>query len=445
MAKIIALVRDRENGDPVASEDVNFRNPGGTILDTDTTSADGSATYVANANPAGLITWDVDVSGETRKAGARAQRQIGPLFEAELAKSLKGIMSDGYSEGDGTECVVAAGSGRQTVVGTGCVWVQGIPFHFYTTTPLAHTANATLATRLDSVVLRVELDDSATTYGKGTLVVREGTVNNTPVTLASDTAGTYEYELARVTSALGFSSYTAGNISDQREQAGPYAVPVAALPSAIPATLIGNGSVTNAEFQTLSDISTITTVQAQITAKANIASPTFTGTPVLPGYSMTGNISTDGKTVTPANLGMLMNSTSELQAQINGKAATSHTHAESDVTNLVSDLAGKAATSHTHVMANITDLAAALALKAPSAGATLTGATVTASGGLLHTGGNWGFNGTSRSGREPDPDDVLTGTIDATWGTTEANILESIRTSFNQLVVALRNVGILSA
>jgi hypothetical protein len=31
-----------------------------------------------------------------------------------------------------------------------------------------------------------------------------------------------------------------------------------------------------------------------------------------------------------------------------GKASTSHTHAQSDVTNLVSDLAGKASTSHTH-------------------------------------------------------------------------------------------------
>lgn len=39
-----------------------------------------------------------------------------------------------------------------------------------------------------------------------------------------------------------------------------------------------------------------------------------------------------------------------------GKAATSHTHAQADVTNLVSDLAGKAATSHTHAQADVTNL-----------------------------------------------------------------------------------------
>lgn len=39
-----------------------------------------------------------------------------------------------------------------------------------------------------------------------------------------------------------------------------------------------------------------------------------------------------------------------------GAAATSHTHAQSDITDLVSDLAGKAASSHTHVQADITGL-----------------------------------------------------------------------------------------
>lgn len=40
--------------------------------------------------------------------------------------------------------------------------------------------------------------------------------------------------------------------------------------------------------------------------------------------------------------------TSPIQAQLNGKAPTVHTHAEADITNLASDLAGKAASSHTH-------------------------------------------------------------------------------------------------
>ena len=46
-----------------------------------------------------------------------------------------------------------------------------------------------------------------------------------------------------------------------------------------------------------------------------------------------------------------------------GAAASSHTHAESDVTNLVTDLAGKAALSHTHAEADVTNLTSDLAAK----------------------------------------------------------------------------------
>lgn len=49
-----------------------------------------------------------------------------------------------------------------------------------------------------------------------------------------------------------------------------------------------------------------------------------------------------------------------------GAAATSHTHAQSDVTNLVSDLAGKAASTHTHAQSDVTDLVTDLAGKAAS-------------------------------------------------------------------------------
>jgi hypothetical protein len=44
----------------------------------------------------------------------------------------------------------------------------------------------------------------------------------------------------------------------------------------------------------------------------------------------------------------------DLQTALNGKAASSHTHAQSDVTNLTTDLAGKANATHTHSAADIT-------------------------------------------------------------------------------------------
>lgn len=60
-----------------------------------------------------------------------------------------------------------------------------------------------------------------------------------------------------------------------------------------------------------------------------------------------------------------------------GIAASSHTHAESDVTNLVSDLAGKAASVHTHAQSDVTNLTTDLAAKAPTASPTFTGTVTT--------------------------------------------------------------------
>lgn len=52
--------------------------------------------------------------------------------------------------------------------------------------------------------------------------------------------------------------------------------------------------------------------------------------------------------LTLAELGYLANVTSDIQSQLGGKAAASHSHAQSDVTGLVSALAGKSDTDHAH-------------------------------------------------------------------------------------------------
>lgn len=81
-----------------------------------------------------------------------------------------------------------------------------------------------------------------------------------------------------------------------------------------------------------------------------------------------GDITTAGKAVLTAAdkaaqktwLATAIADVSGLQTALDGKqaagsyAASSHTHAQSDITNLVSDLAGKAATSHTHDASAIT-------------------------------------------------------------------------------------------
>jgi hypothetical protein len=67
-----------------------------------------------------------------------------------------------------------------------------------------------------------------------------------------------------------------------------------------------------------------TYVDSQDITKANINSPNFTGTVSLPSTTSIGNVSS-------AELGHVDGVTSSIQTQLNNKAASSHTHAASDV------------------------------------------------------------------------------------------------------------------
>jgi hypothetical protein len=155
-------------------------------------------------------------------------------------------------------------------------------------------------------------------------------------------------------------------------------------------------------FTPAGDISA-TNVQAALveldTEKANIASPTFTGDPKAP---TPGTADNDTSIATTAHV----------QANMALKANVTHTHAQGDVTNLVTDLglkaplasptftgdpksvtpatadndtsiattahvqanmALKASLTHTHVQSDVTNLVTDLGLKAPLASPTFTG------------------------------------------------------------------------
>lgn len=68
-------------------------------------------------------------------------------------------------------------------------------------------------------------------------------------------------------------------------------------------------------------------IQTQLGTKAPKASPTFTGTVVLPSTTSIGDVTSD-------EIGFLEGVTSGIQAQLNGKAASSHTHDLADVTDV---------------------------------------------------------------------------------------------------------------
>lgn len=64
------------------------------------------------------------------------------------------------------------------------------------------------------------------------------------------------------------------------------------------------------------------------------------------------------------NVVIAVSNISGLQAQIDGKAASTHSHAQSDVTGLSASLSGKADSTHSHAQSDVTGLTSALSGKA---------------------------------------------------------------------------------
>ena len=80
------------------------------------------------------------------------------------------------------------------------------------------------------------------------------------------------------------------------------------------------------------DASFFTTIQTALGLKANLEGPTFTGTVTLPATTEIGSVSA-------TEIGYLDGVTSAIQTQINGKAASVHTHLLADVTDVTATAA----------------------------------------------------------------------------------------------------------
>ena len=134
-------------------------------------------------------------------------------------------------------------------------------------------------------------------------------------------------------------------------------------------------------------IADVTNLQSSLNAKADSSSlatvattgsyedltdkPSVVGAPVTSVAGRIGDV-----TLTKSDVGLSnVDNTSDAnkpvstatQTALDGKAATSHTHAQSDVTGLATALSGKANTSHTHAQSDVTGLSTALADKANTA------------------------------------------------------------------------------
>lgn len=80
----------------------------------------------------------------------------------------------------------------------------------------------------------------------------------------------------------------------------------------------------------------------------------------------------DGATLTTTELNYVDGVTSAIQTQLNGKAASSHTHTMGEIFALPETLSGKAAFVHTHALTDVTDVTASASELNILDGATLT-------------------------------------------------------------------------
>lgn len=130
------------------------------------------------------------------------------------------------------------------------------------------------------------------------------------------------------------------------------------------------------------DTSIATTAFVKSQNYAPLADPIFTGDPKAPTPLTADNDTSIATTAyVQSNMVLKANAThthpqsdvTNLVTDLSNKAPLVHTHQQSDVANLTTDLAGKAPTVHTHTTAQVTGLDTALAAKAPLVNPVFTG------------------------------------------------------------------------
>jgi hypothetical protein len=189
-------------------------------------------------------------------------------------------MGEGIINDKGLELeTYADGSGMTVKVRTGQALIRGHYYENDSEVTLSIAASDPSLPRIDRVVLR--LDPTANSV---ILVVLTGTPNPSPSApaLTQTNSAVYELPLAEIAVSAAAVVISSGNVTDERSIFTPYSAEV---------------------FNAL---------EAAVALKANIDSPSFTGTVTLPSTTSIGDVSN-------TEIGYLDGVTSAIQTQLDGK------------------------------------------------------------------------------------------------------------------------------
>lgn len=470
MKIVRGYVRTVPGGDPIGSiqvtvQDANTRLPipvGGMILastNPTTTDPTGLFEWTAELSP-GPIEVEAQVSLTERKVRSGAEvMQAGEVFISDQQELFlifsDGVITDVYDD----LLVTASVSNRDITVNAGRCCLVGRLWGIDTPRILTAAPNTTLASRRDLVVARQYIGGSYA--GRQDLVLVAGTVNGVDPTINAN-PDILEFPLARFTIAQNAGTgtitdlrvFSTSFINDNTVSAAKLtaatnlsttdAIKVLKAPTSgltpewstvalkelsdVSSTVavVGNflrydGSVwspssvlpTHAHAQ--SDILNLTT---DLAAKAGLSSPAFTGAPTIAGYLII--TTNDTNAILTKQTGGLeifrVNNLNKAVTILNGSAF-----------NLWSD--------------------AGSVMKASIDGATgkiFTTGEAEIDGALNHDGSTAGFYGVAPVARAAAPTAISSATVGATWGTGEQAVVDSTRDALNDVITALRNIGIIS-
>jgi hypothetical protein len=422
------FLRERPGGTGAAGGTAQFYLASGVpVGPSATTDVDGKFNLLDEVYP-GLGYYTVTKAGVTKKHDMRSVGFIGTVSAADIVTFFQGFATNGILKNVLSEFAISPGGGLNISVAPGGGVIAGHPFRFSLAQSRASATAHVSLPRIDRMVASLVPPGAAVgSPGAITIKVVGGVAAASPAAPALvSTADEIQINLGTWTVAAGATSPSSLIPEAVRSIPGTHAHPIsdvtglqAALDAkqAIDATLTAFAAYNTAGLltQTAADSFTGRAIAAAdskiVVTNGNGAS----GNPTI-GLGPHGHVQAD--------VVNLVADLSTLTTAVAGKANTSHAHAESDVTNLVTDLAGKASKTSGNIYSGLN----------------------TFNNGMEHAGGTWGFNGSIVPfGKRTDPPNISTGTIDATWGTTEAAVMEDIRTSLNSVIQTLRDIGILTA